>query len=121
MSVNGTDTEETIWKFLCDAAFRGIETARKEMIMPTGHDNRIPMTQILQLFAGTNTPETVMSAATTKKQKFYALYYIGLYYEASKQNSLALDFISKSDALHLQDDYMANIASIHLRTLQREN
>lgn len=83
MAVNSQDTEESVWRFLCQARGQNLEFARSNLILPTEGDSRIPMYQALKLFQGSGTEEEVLGAVEKvpegpkkKKALFYGRYYV---------------------------------------------
>src|SRR5205823_6024801 len=57
-TVNPEDVENSAWHYLCNARATNREAARKELLPVTG-DARVPMAQVLELFAGKLKPQDV--------------------------------------------------------------
>jgi lipoprotein NlpI len=121
-SVNPNDVENAVWHFLCVTRLEGVEAARKALIPIVG-DTRVPMRQIYALFAGTGTVDAVLAAAddarasaeVKRDQLCYAHLYLGLYYEALKQNDLAKKHLGLAANEYRMDHYMGKTAQVHLR------
>ena len=131
---NSEDVENAVWHLLCSARTDGLENARKKMIQVTT-DDRVPMNEIFELFAGRGSPQQVMEAARNLKpdeaagltpaeqetqrrtQLYFAHLYIGLFQEmvgqpglsqASMRSAAAICPLSKSVL-------MGQVAAVHLR------
>jgi lipoprotein NlpI len=121
-NVNSNDVENAVWHFLCVARDSGVEKARAALI-PIKKDARVPMMQVHALFAGKATPEEVLKAAaanaTSKpqldRQLFYAHLYLGLYFDATGDETKAREHITKAVALREPSDYMGDVARVHLQ------
>jgi lipoprotein NlpI len=87
--VNPEDVENSAWHYLCNARANTPKKAREDLI-PVSKDGRVPMKQVLELFAGKIKPQDVLDAAENAKLKdealkearFYANLYVALYHEA---------------------------------------
>src|SRR5687768_9675743 len=87
--VNPNDVENAAWHFLCVARAESPERARTALL-PVGPDSRLPMLEIYELFRGTRKPEDILAAAGARPEaQFYARLYLGLYFEALGNESLA--------------------------------
>src|SRR5205085_7769296 len=64
-TVNPADVENAAWHFLCVARQESPDKAQKALL-PVGPDERVPMTQIYEMFQGKRKPENVLSAAGTR-------------------------------------------------------
>ena len=119
-TVNPNDVENAAWHFLCVAKLEGAEAARKA-ILPVGDDPRIPMKQVLALFAGTCDPEDVLAAAekgdghVRRNQLCYAHLYLGLYYEALGDAARAREHITEAAGPYRMDHYMGKVAVMHAK------
>jgi len=119
--VNPDDVENAAWHFLCVARSAGVEKARASLI-PVKDDGRVPMLQIHALFAGKADPEDVLRAAHAgeppaaelKRRLFYAHLYLGLCFEARSDAPAAYEHISKAARQYGADDYMSDVARVHL-------
>jgi lipoprotein NlpI len=81
-TVNPNDVENAAWHFLCVARAESPERARAALL-PVGPDARLAMRQIYDMFRGTASPFSVLTAAgQVPSAQFYAYLYLGLYYEA---------------------------------------
>jgi lipoprotein NlpI len=125
--VNPQDVENSVWHFLCLAKEKGLDAARKSVI-PIRQDTRIPMMEIYTLFSGKGTEEQVFEAARAgkptnlelKERLFYAHLYVGLFDDATGKLAAALDHIKKAAADYYQDNYMGDVARVHLMSLQKK-
>ena len=120
-TVNPSDVENAAWHFLCVARAESPERARAALL-PVGPDDRVPMREIYQMFRGTMTPEAVLAASGTSPQaRFYAHLYIGLFSEATGDNTRALEEIraAAGDQYAAAGGYMHTVARVHLARLAR--
>ena len=118
-TVNPADVENAAWHFLCVARQASASTAQA-MLLPVGPDPRVPMRQVYDMFRGTLTPDDVLEAAGAQvSAQFYAQLYVGLYFEALGQDTLALDHITAAaDARFARaGSYMHTVAKVHLGIL----
>ena len=119
-TVNTADVENAAWHFLCVARLEGVEGARKNFI-PIEGDSRVPMKEVHQLFAGKGSVEAVLKAAesgddTTKRNQLcYAHLYLGLYFEAMKDEAKAREHMLKSARDYRMDHYMGETARVHVK------
>lgn len=119
-TVNTADVENAAWHFLCVARLEGVEGARKNFI-PIEGDSRVPMKEVHQLFAGKGSAEAVIKAAEAgdesdrRNQLCYAHLYLGLYYEALKDEAKAKEHMLKSARDFSMDHYMGETARVHLK------
>jgi lipoprotein NlpI len=119
-TVNTADVENAAWHFLCVARLEGVEGARKNFI-PIEGDSRVPMREVHQLFAGKGSVEAVMKAAEAgddaerRNQLCYAHLYLGLYFEAMKDEAKAKEHMIKSAKDYSMDHYMGETARVHLK------
>eukprot|EP00741_Cyanophora_paradoxa_P010927 tig00020553_g10564.t1 len=115
MRVNGSDVEETVWRFLCMARLGAdAEKAEKEIIKIKG-DPRPVMSQVYAMFStGKPTPEELVASARDTKTKFYANLYAGLYCEALGRAEEARRYILAAAAFtEMARDYMWDVARVH--------
>ena len=61
-TVNPEDVENSAWHYLCNARANTPKKAREDLI-PVSKDTRVPMKQVLELFAGKIKPQDVLDAA----------------------------------------------------------
>lgn len=119
-TVNTADVENAAWHFLCVARLEGVEGARKNFI-PIEGDSRVPMKEVHQLFAGKGSVEAVMKAAEVgdeserRNQLCYAHLYLGLYFEAMKDEAKAKEHMLKSAKDYSMSHYMGETARVHLK------
>jgi len=120
-TVNSSDVENAVWHFLCVARSAGVEKARASLI-PIKGDARVPMMEVHALFAGKAKPEEVLKAASggnlspprLNRNLFYAHLYLGLYFEATGDETQAREHIQKAAGQYRTDDYMGDVARVHL-------
>ena len=120
-TVNPNDVENAAWHFLCVARAESPEKARSALL-PVGPDARVPMRQVYEMFRGKLTPQDVLAAAGNQLDgQFYARLYLGLYYEAVGNKSLALENIkaAAADRFAAVGGYMHMVAKVHLAILER--
>lgn len=118
-TVNGNDIENPVWHLLClsRADPGGLDAARKRML-PVGVDRRVPMSEVLDLFAGRGSIEAVERAATVNgsaEARMYADLYLGLYAEATGEAAESLRHIRRAADAPLPGHGMRQIAEAHLR------
>ena len=120
-TVNPADVENAAWHFLCVARAESAAKARAALL-PVGPDARVPMRQIYEMFRGALTPEQVLQAAGSQPSaQFYAQLYVGLYFEALRDDRRALEHIMAAAADRYADagGYMHTVAKVHLGILRR--
>jgi lipoprotein NlpI len=120
-TVNPNDVENAAWHFLCVARAESAEKA-KAAILPVGPDSRTPMRQIYEMFRGTLAPGMVLKAAGSQSSaQFYAQLYVGLYFEALRDERRALEHITAAAADRFADagGFMHTVARVHLDMLRR--
>ena len=61
-TVNPNDVENAVWHFLCVARDESPQKAKAAML-PVGPDERVPMSQVAEMFRGNIKPEAVLAAA----------------------------------------------------------
>lgn len=119
-TVNTADVENAAWHFICVARLEGVEAARKHFI-PIEGDSRIPMKQVHELFAGKATAEDVLKAAESgdgedlRNHRCYAHLYLGLYYEALKDEAKVKEHMLKAARDFSMDHYMGTCAQVHVK------
>lgn len=122
--VNPDDVENTFWYFLCLAKQESIEAARKKII-PSRGDARAPLMEIYKLVRGELSPADVEKAieqfpadsSRRTQAEFYGYLYLGLWFDLANDKPKAIDFLKKSLAANSRG-YMADVAKVHLQTLQ---
>ena len=124
--VDNNDVENAVWHFLCNARAKGVEKARAGLLK-IGHDRRVPLMTVYDLFAGKAQPADVLAAAEAgnpsvdrrKVQLFYAHLYLGLYHEAVGDSKPALEHLKKAAGEYANDGYMGDVARVHVALLTR--
>jgi tetratricopeptide (TPR) repeat protein len=116
LTVNKHDVEETVWRYLCQAQFQSAQVAR-EGLLPVQNDSRPVMGWIYKLFAGGCHAETVLAQYRDagQREQFYSHLYVGLYYEAERDEPRARQYITQAAAMQIVDDYMGWVAMVHQR------
>ena len=128
--VNRNDVENAAWHFICVIKTEdgSVEAARKKLI-PIAGDTRVPMKEVHQLFAGTITPDAVLTAAgkgaeglELRSQLCYAHLYLGLYFEAIGEPEKSAIHIKKAAVGYKMDHYMGRVAQVHhmLRSMEKD-
>jgi len=118
LTVNPNDVENTAWHFLCVARLEGIGSARMKLL-PVNADPRVPMKEILALYAGRGDAATLLAAAEQgtdlerRNQLCYAHLYLGLWYEAGGDVERARDHITQAAGPFRMDHYMGRVAVTH--------
>lgn len=122
LAVNGSDVEETVWRFLCIAQLSDLAEAQTSLL-PVGKDSRPILRSIHSLFAGQTSPEAVLEAGrASSHDRFYSHLYVGLHAEAANQPDPAQHYITQAVQIfkkdYRSDDYMGYLAIVHCQ--QRE-
>ncbi len=119
-TVNPDDVENAAWHFLCKARATSVDVARAALL-PVGPDQRDPMREVYELFAGRGTPEDVLEGAASSRQQdavFFAHLYLGLYHEALGQPAEAREHIELAATTHGRAHYMGRVARLHARRMR---
>ena len=126
-TVNPQDVENSVWHFLCVAASDGFQEARGRLI-PVDRDGRVPMMEVLELFAGSGSASGVLQAAERATSSgmgdsplFYAHLYLGLYFEAAGDKAASREHIRKAVDFRNPPNYMWQVARIHRELRERGN
>jgi lipoprotein NlpI len=114
------DVENAVWRYLCMVPLVGKEKAQKG-ILKIAKDDRIPMQEVYDLFAGKAKPQDVLDAARAGKPKedelskrlFYAHLYLGLYYHSEGDAKQALVHLDLATTKHPIGHYMWDVARVH--------
>jgi lipoprotein NlpI len=124
-TVNPEDVENSAWHYLCNARATSPKKAREDLI-PVTKDARVPMKQVLELFAGKLTPQDVLDAAEKSKLKdeplkearFYANLYVALYYESEGDPKKALEHLTTAVEKYKIGHYMWDVGDAHLKMIK---
>jgi lipoprotein NlpI len=124
-TVNPEDVENSAWHYLCNARATSPRKAREELI-PVTRDARVPMREVLQLFAGKLRPQDVLDAAERSglegerltEARFYAHLYVGLYYESEGDAVKAREHIAAAVEKYKIGHYMWDVGNAHLEMLK---
>jgi lipoprotein NlpI len=124
-SVNPEDVENSAWHYLCNARANTPKKAREDLI-PVTKDARVPMKQVLELFAGKIKPEDVFDAAEKskleeedlKEARFYANLYVALYHESEGDAKRCLEHLTAAVEKYKIGHYMWDVADVHLKLLK---
>jgi lipoprotein NlpI len=123
--VNPEDVENSAWHYLCNARANTPKKAREDLI-PVKDDARVPMKQVLELFAGKIKPADVIAAAESAKLKdqalkearFYAHLYVALYYESEGDAKKCLEHMTEAVEKYKIGHYMWDVADVHLKLMK---
>jgi len=116
-TVNPADVENAAWHYLCVARAESPERAQAALL-PVGTDQREPMREVYQMFAGRVSTESVLVAGiASPSARFYASLYVGLYLEAQGQSDRARFYIAQaaSDEFAGVAGYMNAVAKVHMQ------
>jgi len=124
-TVNPEDVENSAWHYLCNARANTPKKAREDLI-PVSKDARVPMKEVLQLFAGKIKPADVFAAVEATKlsgeklneARFYAHLYVALYYESEGDPKKALEHLTTAVDQHKIGHYMWDVGNAHLMMLK---
>lgn len=125
--VNPEDVENSVWHYLCNARANTPKKAREDLI-PVKDDDRVPMKQVLELFAGKIKPQDVIDAAEKAKlegdkltsARFYANLYVALWYESEGDAKKTLEHMTAAAEKYKIGDYMWDVAAVHLKLLKEK-
>ncbi|MCX7700872.1 MAG: tetratricopeptide repeat protein [Gemmataceae bacterium] len=117
------DVENAIWHFLCNARVVGIEKARAEFLKVKEDPRGELMMRIYDLFRGQAKPDDVLTLAEAgdlgpgerQVRRFYANYYVGMYYEAVGEKEKSLALIQKAVEKYPVRHYMMDVGKVHLK------
>jgi lipoprotein NlpI len=119
-TVNPADVENVTWHFACVARETGLEAARAALL-PVGDDARVPMREILALYAGSGDAAAVLAAAEAgpdalrRNHLCYAHLYLGMYAEARGDADEARRHIMLAAGPFAMDHFMGKVARLHAR------
>jgi len=125
-TVNPEDVENSAWHYLCNVKANGKEKAMKDLI-PVTKDARVPMAQVLELFAGKQKPQDVIDAAEKNgltgsrltSARFYANLYVALYYAGDGSDAKMKEHLTAAVEKYRVPDYMWDVADAHLKSLKK--
>ncbi|VTU00542.1 tetratricopeptide tpr_1 repeat-containing protein : Tetratricopeptide domain protein OS=Pirellula staleyi (strain ATCC 27377 / DSM 6068 / ICPB 4128) GN=Psta_3954 PE=4 SV=1: TPR_11: TPR_2 [Gemmataceae bacterium] len=123
--VNPEDVENSAWHYLCNARANTPKKAREDLI-PVSKDGRVPMKQVLELYAGKLKPQDVIDAAEKakldgedlKEARFYANLYVALFYESEGDDKKALEHMTAAVEKYKIGHYMWDVADAHLKLVK---
>jgi lipoprotein NlpI len=123
-TVDDSDVENAVWRFLCMARDQGLEAARAGLLK-IKQDRRVPMMEVYALYGGELSPDDVLKAAQAgspspdelNARLFYAHLYLGLYYDATGDAANAQKHINAARE-HKIGHYMWNVADVHAQRLE---
>ncbi|HEV3144923.1 MAG TPA: tetratricopeptide repeat protein [Gemmataceae bacterium] len=122
------DVENAIWHFLCNARVQGVEKARGEFLKVKEDPRGVYMMKIFELFLGKAKPEDVFAAAESGQgnkdperiRKFYANYYVGMYYEATGEPKKSLELLKEAVLQYPNNHYMMDVALVHIQLRKKK-
>lgn len=125
--VNPEDVENSAWHYLCNARANTPKKAREDLI-PVTKDTRVPMKEVMELFAGKIKPVDVLDAAEKaklgeedrKEARFYANLYVALYYESEGDAKKCLEHMTAAVEKYEIGHYMWDVGAIHLKLLKKK-
>jgi lipoprotein NlpI len=123
------DVENAVWHYLCNVHVKGLDKARAEMPR-IAKDPRGPyFMKIYEMFQGKAKPADVLAAAEAgkanddlrKEQRFYAHYYIGMYYESVGEAMKSLEELKTAVERYPIGHYMMDVARVHIQLRSKES
>ncbi|MEM0897224.1 MAG: hypothetical protein AAGJ79_10085 [Verrucomicrobiota bacterium] len=119
-SVNPNDVENALWHFLCVAKLKSPEVA-KEGLLKTGHDSRVPMMELWDLYAGKATEAEVMAAAKAgepdekelRNRLCYTHLYLGLHAEVHGKTEKAKKHMKLAAEDYAMFHCMGEVSRVH--------
>lgn len=125
--VNPEDVENSAWHYLCNARAHTPKKARADLI-PVTKDARVPMKEVLELFAGKLKPADVLAAAEAakldaedrKEARFYAHLYVALFYESEGDAQKCAEHLTAAVEKYEIGHYMWDVAAVHLKLLKKK-
>jgi lipoprotein NlpI len=124
-TVNPQDVENSAWHYLCNARANSPKKAREDLI-PVTKDGRVPMKEVLELFAGKIKPQDVLAAAEKAglegemltEARFYANLYVALYYESEGDAKKAREYLTTAVEKYKIGHYMWDVGNAQLTVLK---
>jgi lipoprotein NlpI len=125
--VNPEDVENSAWHYLCNARANTPKKAREDLI-PVTKDTRVPMKEVMELFAGKIKPADVLDAADKaklgdedrKEARFYANLYVALFYESEGDAKKCLEHMTTAVEKYEISHYMWDVGAVHLKLLKKK-
>jgi lipoprotein NlpI len=115
------DVENAIWHFLCNAKVKGVEKARGEFLKVKLDSRGVVMMTIYRMFKGDAKPADVLAAAgEANSQKFYANYYVGMYYECVGEPAKSLEYLKQAVEKYPVPDYMMDVGRVHIKLREKK-
>lgn len=126
-TVDDNDVENVVWRYLCMAQDVGAEKAREAML-PVGHDRRVPMMVIYDLYRDKASVDDVLAAARAGEpgneelhhRLFYAHLYVGLWHESMGQAEQSIEHMRTAVEKYPVKHYMGDAARVHLQLREAE-
>lgn len=132
MDLNGGDIEEVIWNFICKCGKYGFQKAFETGFLPLRSTNESPspMNEVLSLFKGEISSESVLSSAANNDGSIkysynntnalaYAYYYVGIYHRLQGDHSLSGTHLKRACQFNTTD-YMGGVMQLHYRLWNTE-
>ncbi|MCS6867004.1 MAG: tetratricopeptide repeat protein [Gemmataceae bacterium] len=124
-TVNPEDVENSVWHYLCNARAHNRQKARQQLI-PVTQDDRVPMKQVLELFAGKIQPQDVLEAVEKaalkddklREARFYGHLYVALYYDSEGDTQKSREHLTTAVEKYKIGHYMWDVAAVHLQLLK---
>ncbi|MFO0930056.1 MAG: tetratricopeptide repeat protein [Gemmataceae bacterium] len=122
--VDTNDVENAVWHLMCAARKDGLAKARGK-VLKVGHDRRVPMMQVYDLYRGALQPADVLKAAEAdtvsaterSQRRFYAHLYLGIYHDLLGEKKKAIEHLRLAAEKYHIGHYMGEVARVHLRVL----
>src|SRR5262245_49279781 len=122
------DVENAIWHFLCNARVQGVEKARGEFLKVKEDPRGAYMMKIYEMFLGKAKPDDVFAVAASGEgskdperiRKFYANYYVGMYYEAIGEPKKSLELLKEAVVQYPNNHYMMDVALVHIQLRKKK-
>ncbi len=126
-TVNPEDVENSVWHYLCNAKASSTKKAREDLI-PVTKDTRVPMKEIILLYAGKATPAEVLAASEAGKlddenrteARFYANLYVALFYESEGNAAKTKEHLEAAVEKYKIGHSMWDVGNAHLETMLKK-
>jgi len=119
--VDNNDVENSVWHLMCLSKVEGLDKARAK-ILKVGRDNRVPMMEVFDLFAGKLKPDDVLAAAKKDDRAmayFYCHLYLALYFETVGEKDRVKGQLDRAVEHGRKGHYMWEVARVHRELLER--